>query len=180
MDPLDVPSQKADTFPGVLLRTVRKITTHPWEPTVQGRAGGGRGWGAEPGVHAELRARTHSPSGCGPAAGWTRMTSGSRTPVPSHGGGHCMRSSVLCPTGLPMRRAAYNCQQLRPQPGHHHPTDRSLARGPSACMSGASSFFSCCLNSPHVTATPDILEQMSPAHTGTMESAVEVPGYVSF
>ena len=41
-------------------------------------------------------------------------------------------------------------------------------------------FFSCCLNSPRVTATLDILEQTSPVHTCTTESAVEVPGYVSF
>ena len=33
------------------------------------------------------------------------------------------------------------CQQLRPHPGHHHPTDTSLAHRPRACMSGASSFF---------------------------------------
>ena len=155
--------------------TVRKITTHPWEPTVQGRAGGGRGWGAEPGVRVELRARTPSP---------VQLWSCCR--VDAYG----VRVSYTCPFtrqwpaefctlfyGLAYETVP--CQELRPQPGHHHPTDKPGAWTQCLHVRGTL-FFSCCLNSPHVTATLDILEQMSPAHTRTTESAVEVPGYVSF
>lgn len=139
MDPLDVPFQKADTFPGVLLRMVRKITTHPWEPTVQGQAGGGQGWGAEPGVRAELRARTPSPvrlwSCCRVDAYDVRVshTCPFTRQWPLH--------AELCTLFYGLAYETVPCQELRPQPGHHHPTDTSLAHGPSACMSGASSFF---------------------------------------